>query len=34
VQKKSFDKVVEGVASFASSLKIGTGFDPRMRSGR
>jgi acyl-CoA reductase-like NAD-dependent aldehyde dehydrogenase len=28
VQKKSFDKVVEGVASFASSLKIGTGFDP------
>jgi len=28
VQKKSFDKVVEGVASFASSLKIGSGFDP------
>jgi acyl-CoA reductase-like NAD-dependent aldehyde dehydrogenase len=27
VQKKSFDKVVSGIAQFASGLKIGSGFD-------
>lgn len=29
VQKKSYDRVVEGVAKFASSLKVGSGFDPQ-----
>ncbi|MCZ8133177.1 MAG: aldehyde dehydrogenase family protein [Steroidobacteraceae bacterium] len=28
VQKKSYDRVVEGLAKFASSLKVGSGFDP------
>lgn len=33
VQKKSFDKVVAGIADFASNLKIGSGLDPDSRIG-
>jgi acyl-CoA reductase-like NAD-dependent aldehyde dehydrogenase len=29
VQKKSYDRVVEGVSKFAASLKVGSGFDPQ-----
>lgn len=29
VQKKSFDKVVAGIADFASAMKIGSGLDPQ-----